>query len=214
MRREQMASQSNPLLAWLESKNCVLYSPLSQNDTTDWISGNQIIPYGEGSMLWDNNHQMWKFSKLSNQPYGDSQYFAYWNLKEPIPQQNMEFTCIAELYIDSYTPDSYNCYDFLPTRVGLSLYGTRYSLTQSSQVFAIENNRSMQRQYHNGSTVLTYTYNNILQIPYADGIRIGDPMNRTPNETLRSAGPYWLRNLAFFLQDLSLSEINEYFNLI
>lgn len=213
MKREH-TTPSNPLLDWLQSKNCMLYSPLSQNDTTDWISGNQIIPYGEGSILWDNNQQMWKFSKLENQPYGDAQYFAYWNLKDSILQRNWVTTCIAELYTDSYTPDAYNCYDLLPTRVGSSLYGTRYALTHSVQTFSIENNRSIQRQYRNGSTVFTYTYNQILQQPYFDRIRIGNPMNRTTDETRRSSGPYWLRNFAFFLQALSVSEINEYFNLI
>lgn len=213
MKREHNI-QSNPLLEWLQSKNCMLYSPLSQNDTTDWISGNQIIPYGEGSMIWDSNRQMWKFSKLASQPYGDTQYFAYWNLKESIPQQNELTTCIAELYVDSYTPDVYNCYDLLPTRIGLSLYGTRYALTHSAQTFSIENNRSIQRQYRNGSTVFTYTYNQILQLPYSDRIRIGNPMNRTTSEIQRTSGPYWLRNFAYFLQVLSPAEITEYFNLI
>lgn len=213
MKREH-ALQSNPLLEWLKSKNCILYSPLSQDDTTDWISGNQIIPYGEGSMLWDSNRQMWKFSKLASQPYGDTQYFAYWNLKETMSQQNWVSTGIAELYTDSYTPDSYICYDLLPTRVGSSLYGTRYALTHSAQTFSIENNRSIQRQYRNGSTVFTYTYNQILQLPYSDRIRIGNPMNRTTAETQRTSGPYWLRNFAYFLQVLSSAEITEYFNLI
>lgn len=213
MKREHK-TQSNPLLDWLKSKNCILYSPLSQNDTTDWISGNQIVPYGEGSMIWDSNRQMWKFSKLSNQPYGDTQYFGYWNLKELIPQQNILFTCIAELYTDSYTPDSYSCYDLLPTRAGTSLYGTRYSLTQSAQVFSIVSNKSRQQQYRNGSSVFTYNYNTILQLPVITSIRIGNPMNRTVDETSRSSGPYWLRNFAVFLQAFTLSEINEYFSLI
>ena len=213
MKREH-TTQSNSLLDWLKSKNCILYSPLSQNDTTDWISGNQIIPYGEGSMIWDSNQQMWKFSKLASQPYGDTQYFAYWELKETVQQQNWITTGIAELYSDSYTRDSYSCYDSLPTRAGMSLYGTRYSLTQSAQVFSIVSNKSRQQQYRNGSSVFTYNYNTILQFPVTTGIRIGNPMNRTVDETSRSSGPYWLRNFAFFLQAFTLSEINEYFSLI
>lgn len=213
MKREH-TTQSNPLLAWLESKNCILYSPLSQNDTTDWISGNAIEVYNNNSMVWDSAHDIWKFQKVGGQS-GASSYFARWELNEILTQQPMVFTAICQFYAyyDWQGSGLNSVYDFLPTRMGMSLYGTLNNETESAQIFGVVNNKSKQLQYRNGSQVFTYNYTSILQLPQTTHIRIAAPNNYGYFEG-NSTGPFGVRNFAFFLQAFTLSEINEYFNLI
>ena len=213
MKREH-TTQSNSLLDWLKSKNCILYSPLSQNDTTDWISGNAIELYNSNSMVWDSAHDIWKFQKVGGQS-GASSYFARWELKEVLQPQSMVFTAICQFYAYyDWQGSGLNCvYDFLPTRQGMSLYGTLNNETESAQIFGIENSKSKQMQYRDGSQVFTYNYTSILQLPQTTHIRIAAP-NNGGNFAGNNTGPYGVRNFAFFLKAFTLSEINEYFNLI
>lgn len=199
----------NPFLSFLKRNDCILYSPLSQTDTTDWISGNQIVPYGNGSMTWDSARNIWKFQRLSNQPYGANQYYAKWTLKNSFGGGDALFTCCAEFYA-YYTSDVNCAWDWLPTRGGQSWYGTYNQLTQSAQVLDILNQNSIQYQYRNSVCVLTYPYNVVHQFYYTDGVRIGCP--NSSGSVYR--GPFGVRNIAVFLKPFSLNDINEYFALL
>ena len=51
---------------WLKSIGCVLYLPFAFNgDLTDRISGQSLIVSGNGSIVWDNNEQMYKITQSS-----------------------------------------------------------------------------------------------------------------------------------------------------
>lgn len=208
MRREHNI-QSNPLLDFLQAHDCIFFSPLSQNDTSDWISGNAMTLYSSNSAVWDAVNGIWKFQHVSGQPYNNSMYAARWQCQIPSISP-AEFTGIAELYAYNVS-DANSCYDVLPTRQGLSLYGTQGTLTQSAQVLGTENNRTVQRQYRDGIVVFSYNYSAIVSVPAITHIRIGTFYN---NYQAQVQGPYGLRNFAFFLKELTLSEINEYFNMI
>ena len=204
MRREADIQKNSPLMDFLSAHNCVIYSPLSQNDTSDWINGNEIETYASNSMVWDSANGIWKFQHVSGQPYDNNHYAARWECN--FPAQQAVFTGIAEFYAYNVS-DTNLCYDFFPTRSGLSLYGTLNALTQSAQVF----DRTLQYQYRNGSVVFTYYYPNGVTIPVTTHIRIGVFHN---DYQAPAQGPYGLRNFAFFLKALTQQEINEYFNLI
>lgn len=210
-RREHITSQSHTLLDFLQEHNCIFYSPLSYEDTTDWISGNAMMKYSANSVVWDSANQIWKFQHVSGQPYNNTQYAARWTLGIPIPSGTpWNICCVMELYA-YYTSDSNACYDLLPTRQGFGVYGTLNQLTQSAQVFAVSGSSTDQYRYRNGAQVFTYHYSTVLAMPYEDMIRIGQFAFNNYAEML---GPYGVRNMAFFLQSFTLSEINEYFNLI
>lgn len=193
MRREY--KKEKPVVDWLVNHNCLLYSPLTHEDTSDWISGNAIETYSPNSMVWDDVNGIWKFQHVSGQPYNNNQYAARWEC--PIPSVSpAEITCIAEFYAYNIS-DTNTCYDVLPTRQGWGLYGTQGTLTQSAQVFATENNRTVQRQYRDGIIVFSYNYNTIGSVPAITHIRIG-----TFHNSYQAAvqGPYGLRNFAFFFE--------------
>lgn len=209
MRRDYKSEKYNHLVEWLANHNCVLYSPLTHEDTSDWISGNAIETYSSNSMVWDDANGIWKFQHVSGQPYNNNQYAARWEC--PIPSTYpIEFTGIAEFYAYNVS-DTNVCYDVLPTRQGLSLWGTQGTLTQSAQVIAVENNITVQRQYRDDIIVFSYNYSTINSFPTVTHIRIG-----VFNNSYQAAvqGPYGMRNFAFFLKALTLSEINDFFNII
>ena len=200
-----------PFLSFLKRNDCILYSPLSQTDTTDWISGNQIIPYGNGSMTWDSARSIWKFQKLSSQSYGTNSWFAKWQLKIPIEQQEISWSCCVELFAYYYTYNYYSAYETLPTRSAMwSLHGTYNQLTQSAHSHGSENNRTIWKGYKNGTQVYTYTYSSIRQLIYTTDICIG----MRPNSDSQFSGPYGIRNIAIFAKTFSLNDINEYFALL
>ena len=206
-KREHITQQSNPLLDFLQAHNCIFYSPLTQDDTTDWISGNSMVKYNANSAMWDSANNIWKFQYVSGQPYNANQYYAKWDLKETILQSSINFTSIAQLR--AYSVSNVNaCYDILPNRGGLSMYGTINQETQSAQVFYTDS-VSHQLQYRNAVKVLDYAYGSILNAANGTtGIRIG-----CPNQS-EAAKTYGMRNFSVYSEMLSLSEINEYFSLI
>lgn len=200
-------------MLFFAAHNCVLYSPLSQDDTSDWISGNQIETYAADSMVWDSANGVWKFQHVSGQPYNNDQYAAKWQLANQIPKSRSNVTCCAELYAYN-TSDNNVCYDFLPTRCGLGLYGTKNALTESAQVFeSPQGTYTNQYQYRNGTQVFYYNYPSGAYTPSATEthFRIATFHNSYQAPVV---GPFGIRNIAFFLQPLSISEINEYFSLI
>lgn len=208
-RRHNKPAAGDPLLTFLAAHNCELYSPLSQTDTTDWISGNQIEVYAQNSMVWDSTNNIWKFQHVNGQPYNNDQYAAKWQLKTARPAQRTILTCCAELLAYN-VGDINSCYDVLPTRAGLGLYGTKNVITDSAQLFAPNGSGVTQIQYRNGTNVFTYLYGSA-NIPAATYIRIATFHNSSQSAV---TGPYGLRNFAFFSDPLTLDEINEYFSLI
>ena len=207
MKREH-TTQSHTLLDFLQEHNCIFYSPLSYDDTTDWISGNAMMKYSTNSAVWDSANNIWKFKKVSGQPTNNSQYYARWNLKETLVQSVMQWTAIAELL--AYDQSDLNrCYDTFPTDLGCSMYGTQGQITQSAQQFYNYNSTSWQDQYRDGIRELNYNYGRIYNLfNGCTGIRIGCPDNAAVSKT------YGMRNFAIFPEPFTLSEINEYFNLI
>ena len=58
MKREYNISDS--YIDYLKSLGCVLYLPLgADRDLKDYISGNNLVPTGTGSIVWDNTLQMY-----------------------------------------------------------------------------------------------------------------------------------------------------------
>jgi hypothetical protein len=208
MKREHTI-QIDRLTKFLQQHNCIFYSPLSQDDTTDWISGNAMVKRLNDSAVWDSTNNMWKFQYVSGQSYNANEYYVKWDLNNTIVQSQMNLTAIAQTYSDT-TTDCF--YDFLPTRIGLSL--ATYSTTtgnesESVQVFATVNNISRQKVYVDGVMTLDYNYN----MPYnffngETGFRIGCPINSSRATT------FCMRNFALFADALSLDEISEYFNIV
>ena len=144
-------------MLFLAAHNCELYSPLSQTDTTDWISGNQIEVYAQDSMVWDSTNNIWKFQHVNGQPWNNNMYAAKWQLKNARAAQRTIQTCCAE-FLAYNVGDINSCYDVLPTRAGLGLYGTKNVITDSAQLFAPNGSGVIQYQYRNGTQVFTYTY--------------------------------------------------------
>lgn len=207
MRREYNI-QSNSLLDFLQAHDCIFFSPLSQNDTSDWISGNAMTLYSSNSAVWDAVNGIWKFQKVSGQPMNNSQYYARWNLKETLVQSVMQWTAIAELL--AYDQSDINrCYDTFPTDWGCSMFGTQGQITQSAQLFYDYNSTSWQDQYRDGIRELNYNYGRIYNLfNGCTGIRIGCPTNSSTAKT------YGMRNFAVFAKQLTPAEMTEYFNLI
>ncbi|MCR4964868.1 MAG: hypothetical protein K6A41_04350 [Bacteroidales bacterium] len=198
-------------MLFLAAHNCILYSPLSQTDTTDWISGNQIETYASGSMVWDANNNIWKFQHVSGQPYNNNMYAAKWEFNTQLPSRRAIFTCVAE-FLAYNVSDINQCYDYLPTRVGFGFWGTKDVITDSAQVFKPSGSVSViQYQYRNGISVFSYTYSSGPTLPVATHLRIGTFHNTTQAPV---QGPYGIRNLALLADPLTLDEINEYFSLI
>lgn len=207
MKREHI-TQSDPLMDFLRAHNCIFYSPLSQTDTTDWISGNAMTPYSANSVVWDSARQMWKFQHVSGQPYNASQYYAKWDLKETLIQTAAQWSAVSQFYAYNLNGVNIN-YDALPTRLGLSMNGTIYSETESAQVFASDNVSTVQTLWKNGVSVFNYNYGSIINaFNNTTGVRIGCPHNSG------SAKTYGMRNFAIFPQGMTITEINQYFALI
>lgn len=212
MRKEHTSAKpADPLMEWLMAHDCLLYLPLSQNDTSDRISGNPMQKYAADSAAWDDSTGMWKFTYVSAQPTGASSYYALWNLKEVVEPQPLTLTCLAEYhaYSDNNADNASNTvWDLYPARSGFSLYGTRNATSLSAQVFAVENGVSVQRQYRNGAEVMNYPYTRVLQFSRTTGFRVGVTQYASHRMT------YGLRNVALLKRGLSLAEADEYFTLI
>lgn len=208
MAKREHHIKTNALLDFLQAHNCIFYSPLSQTDTTDWISGNAMTPYSANSVVWDSANQIWKFQKVSGQPTNSSQYYARWNLKETLVQSVMQWTAIAELF--AYNQSDLNiCYDTFPTDWGLSMFGTQGQITQSAQLLYNYNSTSWQDQYRDGVRELNYNYGRIYNLfNGCTGIRIGCPSSAAASKT------YGMRNFAVFAKQLTPAEMTEYFSLI
>ncbi len=200
MKREHAIS--NPLVDFLEAHNCLFYSPLSHDDTTDWISGNNIEFTNSVNKQWDNDNLIWKLSKISNNPA----YYARCELFTPIQASiPLEITGVGEFISYTQSDANPNVWDFTPNMYGFALSGTKDVITQSAQTFPIINGSSWQYVYRNGEQIGNLNYNSILYTRYNAHIMFGW-VNR--NFT------FGLRNFACFLSALSLNEINEYFNII
>lgn len=214
MKREHIIqSTSNPLIDFLQAHGCSFYSPLSANDTTDWISGNAMQKYANDSVVWDSNLNMWMFTYVSGQPNANNGYYAKWNLGSPISSGSIQHFCaIVEVYsYDSptYTPNTILNYDLLPNRMGLAMYANQNMLSQCCQTLDSSGTVTKQYQYTNGVQNLTYTYTSKNTMQYEDAIRIGVPNSNVARKR------FAMRNFAFFFGNiLTKSEIDEYFTLI
>lgn len=207
MRREH-SKEEDRLIKFLQEHNCIFYSPLSQNGTSDWISGNAMTLYSSNSAVWDAVNGIWKFQKVSGQPTNNSQYYARWTLKETLVQSVMQWTAIAELLAYDQS-DTNRCYDTFPTDLGCNMYGTQGQITQSAQLLYTYNNTSWQDQYRDGIMEFNYNYGRIYNLfNGCTGIRVGCPDNAAASKT------YGMRNFAVFAKQLTPAEMNEYFNLI
>lgn len=199
---------NTPLTNFLKAHNCIFYSPLSQNDTSDWVSGNAMTLYSSNSAVWDSANNILKFQKVSGQPMNNSQYYARWNLKETLVQSVMQWTAVAEMLAYDQS-DTNLCYDTFPTPWGTSMFGTQGHITQSAQLLYTYDSTSWQYQYRDGIMVGSNNYGRIYNMfNGCTGIRIGCPTNATTAKT------YGMRNFAIFAKQLTPAEITEYFNLI
>lgn len=215
MKREHnIISESNPLMSFLNAHNCIFYTPLSQTDTSDWISGNAMQLYNANSAVWDSAKNMWKFQYASNPTGGTNAYYAKWSLKELLSMSPPVFSAVAELYCYSATNNgnvsNYNLSNN-SSGAGLTMYGTQNQLTQSCQQFYTSNNATIQRHVMNGNIAFEYNYNQLINLPDMLYVDIGWDMRY--NQTYRR-GPWGMRNFAVFNSVLSVDEINEYFNII
>lgn len=73
MRKEHTQTEQS-YIDWLKSLGCVFYAPLTEGDTTDHISGQQLI-MSNGTFTWNRNKQAYQF----NGPGSIKQYIASWN---------------------------------------------------------------------------------------------------------------------------------------
>lgn len=214
MKREEIQVKTNPILDFLIAHNCLFYSPLTQTDTTDWISGNQMVKFANDSAVWDSTLNMWKFQYVTGQQYGTNPYFAKWTLKNVIPQNSaIAFSGAAEFYpYDSQQPGTdytHVNWDLIPTRFALSMYAPPNVLTNSCQTFKTVNNVTVQYQYMNGVNQTVYTYGQIITFnTNKSEITIGQYENSYFQKH------YGMRNFALFENGLSTQEIDEYFSLI
>lgn len=214
MKREHLISKSNPLVDFLEEHNCIFYSPLTQTDTTDWISGNAMVKYANDSAVWDSSLNMWKFTYVNGQPYSDEQFYAKWTLNTPIPQgTDLNFTVISELYqYDTPVWSSVNTspvYTFYPFRFGMSLSGRQGMMNLSAHQMETTNSGVYQKFFVNGVEIYNaYAYNTSTKFELFNEIGIGNMRGSNMRKM------YGMRNFAAFLQVFSLEEINEYFSLL
>lgn len=211
MKREHAIS--NPLVDFLQAHNCLFYSPLSHDDTTDWISGNQMMKYANDSVVWDSNLNMWKFTYVTGQSTGRYQYYAKYALATPIPiNTRLQYTCLAEYYpYDSATWTSVltsAVYDFLPLNYGMSLSGVTGQINQSAHVFSNENGQTYQKFYRDGVLV----YNNTTNLTVFEDNETHVILGNMRENNMKKQ--YGVRNLALFMDVLTIQEINEYFNIL
>lgn len=212
MKREHAIS--NPLVDFLEAHNCLFYSPLSHDDTTDWISGNAMVKYANDSAVWDSNLNMWKFKYVNGQPISNVSYYAKWSLKEAIQNGTLkEFTAIAEYYpYDQATWQSVltdSVYDFLPNNYGMSFSGITGQLNESVHIWITENNSTHQKFYRNGEIIYDVNYGSLQYFNYEYTVCIGNPRES------RLKHSFGVRNFAIFASPyLNVDEINEYFNIL
>lgn len=215
MRREH-SKEEDKLIKFLQEHNCIFYSPLSYGDTSDWISGNAMIPFSQNSAVWNSTINMWEFQHTT-QPTGLRGQFVTWNLKEPFSQPAMNFTSVSELYVYQNASDGYRNYtiNFATTaelnHYALSMYGNIGNVTNSCQLFLTENGITSQKQYVNG--VLKFNYNHNQMLTKDDGVSVSIGWDNRTNQYDRT-GPFGMRNFAIFSSTLSLAEINEYFNIV
>lgn len=211
--RRHHGQMGGGLLGFLHAHNCSFYSPLSYSDTTDWISGNQMVKYNSNSAVWDSAINMWKFTYVNGQANSNTAYYAKWTLNTPILQGVPIFTTIGEIYpYDTEQSDIQNgklCWDFLPNRRGQSFIAITGQYNQCSQIMAVSNGESVQYQYTNGSLSFTYQYGSLLNSAYETEIRIGAPNNSGHRKR------YAMRNFALFIGEaFNNSLVNEYFSLL
>lgn len=109
MRREH---KSESYIDWLKNLGCLVYLPLSANgDLQDRISGLSLQLTGWGSMVWDNNQQMYKVTHPSS---GTFNYVAlldnglassqFQNDNYTVLQNIMRVTNSSSKYVNTISP--------------------------------------------------------------------------------------------------------------
>lgn len=90
-KREQTKSDS--YIDWLKSMGCVFYAPLSQGDTRDYISGQDLV-VSNGTVTWSVNENAYQFYG----PYSLNNFIASWqNLNLDIDTNNFAGSWMYEV---------------------------------------------------------------------------------------------------------------------
>lgn len=212
--RRNHTKEENRLIKFLQEHNCIFYSPLSQTDTSDWISGNAMVKYANDSVVWDSEHDIWKFQYANNPSGSTNGYYAKWTLNEVYELSPIIVSAVAELYCYNSTDNGLVMNWNLSNNSsggGLSMYGLQNQLVQSCQQFYTSQNTTIQKQIRNGNYVFEYNYNQLINLPDMLYVDIGWDMRY---DQPHRRGPFGMRNFAIFSSILSLTEINEYFNIV
>lgn len=120
-RREHNIEES--YIDWLKSLGCVFYSPLTETETRDLISGSQMQQGNNGTVTWDASKGAWYFQDLYSSRYD---VIASWQgLNLPFDITNIGFTLV---YTINVAQDGYNPYDSSMGKIAPLVLGGRTAI--------------------------------------------------------------------------------------
>ncbi len=198
----------------------IFYAPLTQGDTTDHISGQDIHVRHAGTLTWDNTEGAYKFDGSAAEFYSQF-YWSNLSLGIDVTSANtVEYTMFAKVKIVSANTDIYYC-RFLPSagrtdgsgrHVGSPLYqgSTFYFSSYSTGIWyeftsSIKNNSS--NNYINKSIVRTTNAGyQVSGLPASD---MNKYVSIFPcyNVSGANSGVVYVRDVRFYNRALTAAEI-------
>lgn len=207
-------------IEWLKSMGCIFYAPLSENDTTDKISGvNGSVQYSN-SVTWDTDKNMYLFSK--NNSYSPSQgIMVYSGLNLDFPNlNNVEFTLLYDInvkvggYHPSASPNISPKW-IAPIVLGerkviINMENSNPSLNSNYKMGVIFPNHNsgkhISKWYVNGSQTSSFTYTSAMVGDYT--IRDRVYINYC-NSNAYTGCQFYLKDMMIFNKELTINEIRK-----
>lgn len=214
MRREHKITES--YVDWLKSLGCVFYSPLTEFETRDLISGQPMQQGNNGSVTWDPNEQAWYFQDLYQNTFD---VIASWQgLNLPFDTTNIGFSLCYEIKL---VQNGYNQWSSaLGMCLPLILGGRTAGFNAQNMVTSLNvwTKCAVVFPKYEGVSRYSYLYKNGDEI-HSDNrgntIFTGNSLTNTRidsnhrNSTAYSNAKYYMRNAMFFDVNLSQAQIRE-----
>lgn len=218
MRREHIV-KSEDYIEWLKSFGCVFYAPLTENDSSDNISGQPMTVGNNGTVTWDSNENAWYFQDLYS---GTNDVVASWQgLNLPFDLSNIGFSICYELKL---IEDGFGGGSYIGKLIPLVLGGRTVALnarylvnntnewTKCAVVFPkYEGTSRYSYLYCNGSVTHSdnrgttqYTGNSLTNTRIDSNYR---------NRNMYSGAKYYMRNAMLFNANLTQAQIREIQNI-
>ena len=211
MKREHKTTES--YVNWLKSLGCVFYAPLTEGDTRDYISGQDMTIIQ--NVTWNSSNNSYYFQFTNTSQIGS---IAEWNgLNMPLDISNTSYGYLCEIKIT-------NWYNQQCGACPLILYGrpsasnTKYTVPQLNVWYkvgymyppTIPNVTKYDKWYRDGT--MTYQVNRgstTMTVPQS--ATTGIWTNNVPSSSFRpyTYAKFYMRNAMVFDRELTLSKIRK-----